>query len=140
MVLLDTDLMSLLEREGTEAQRLRMRLAIVPLDDLATTIISYEEQTRGWLSYMAQARTEEARIEAYVRMQNHLRLYCKIPIVAYDARAAPEYERLRQAKIRIGTMDLKIAAIALANNALLLTRNVSHFSKVPNLRFEDGTA
>ena len=34
-------------------------------------------------------------------------------------------------------MDLKIASIALANNATLLTRNLSDFSKIPNLRIED---
>ncbi len=55
----------------------------------------------------------------------------------YDAKAAAEFERLRQARIRIGTMDLKIAAIALANGATLLTRNLTDFGKVPNLRAED---
>ena len=41
------------------------------------------------------------------------------------------------ARIRIGTMDLKIAAIALANDAILLSRNLTDFSKVPALRVED---
>ena len=34
-------------------------------------------------------------------------------------------------------MDLKIASIAIANDALLLTRNLSDFSKIPGLRVED---
>ena len=39
-----------------------------------------------------------------------------------------------------GTMDLKIAAITIANDATLLTRNVVDFQRIPNLRIEDWTA
>lgn len=53
--------------------------------------------------------------------------------------AATEYEKLRHSRIRIGTMDLKIAAIALAHDAILLTRNLSDFSKIPDLSIEDWT-
>jgi tRNA(fMet)-specific endonuclease VapC len=60
-----------------------------------------------------------------------------IPLLDYDERAANACERLRVARVRIGTMDLRIAAIALANNATLLTRNTRDFAKVPGLRLED---
>jgi tRNA(fMet)-specific endonuclease VapC len=36
-------------------------------------------------------------------------------------------------------MDLKIAAIALSQNGLLLTANLKDFQKVPNLQVEDWT-
>jgi len=137
VVLLDTDTMTILEREGPGAVRLRSRLAAVPLDDLATTVISYEEQTRGWLAYMARLRTESSRIQAYVFLKRHIEVYCRVAIIQYDARAAAEFERLKQAKIRIGTMDLKIAAIAIANDALLVSRNLSDFTKVSGLKIED---
>ncbi|MEO5802504.1 MAG: type II toxin-antitoxin system VapC family toxin, partial [Verrucomicrobiota bacterium] len=39
--------------------------------------------------------------------------------------------------VRIGSMDLKIACIALAHDATLLTRNVNDFSQVPGLRVEN---
>jgi len=109
----------------------------LPLDDIATTIISYEEQTRGWLAYMARMDTETARIRAYGFLKRHLEIYCRIAVIPYDEKAAAEFERFKQAKIRIGTMDLKIAAIALANDAILLTRNLSDFRKIPDLKAED---
>ena len=139
MILLDTDPMTILEREGPEAARLKARLAKIPLDDIGTTIISYEEQTRGWLAYIAQMRTETARIEAYTFLKRHLEIYCRVAVIAYDEKAAATFERLKKAHIRIGTMDLKIAAIALANDATLLTRNTQDFTRVPDLKFEDWT-
>ena len=48
MYILDTDHVSFLERKvGSEAEKLRFRLA--PFGK-TTTIITFEEQMRGWLS------------------------------------------------------------------------------------------
>jgi tRNA(fMet)-specific endonuclease VapC len=129
--------MTVLEREGPEAVALKARLATIPLDDLGTTIISYEEQTRGWLAFIARLQTEPARIQAYQFLGKHLQIYCRVAVVPYGEKAAAQFERLKFMRIRIGTMDLKIASIALANDALLLTRNVTDFNKVPGLKVED---
>lgn len=40
----------------------------------------------------------------------------------------------------IGPYDLQIAAIALANDVILVTHNTREFSRVPNLRIEDWEA
>lgn len=37
----------------------------------------------------------------------------------------------------IGANDLMIAATALAHGAVLITRNVREFERVPNLRYEN---
>ena len=137
LYLLDTDIMTLLEREGPEVTRLRARLAAIPRDDIATSIVSYEEQTRGWLAYSAQARTPELRIIAYRRLKSHLQMYCKFAVIEFDEKASAEYEKLKKAYPRDGKQDLKIAAIALANDATLLTRNLQDFVKIPGLRAED---
>lgn len=47
MWLLDTDHLSILERGGSTALALQMRLGQVPAKQLATTIVNYEEQMRG---------------------------------------------------------------------------------------------
>lgn len=57
--------------------------------------------------------------------------------MACGVEPSSQFERLRQAKIRIGTKDLRIAAICLATGATLLTRNLRHFEQVPGLIAED---
>jgi tRNA(fMet)-specific endonuclease VapC len=139
MYLLDTDHLSVLERGGAEAARLRRRLQTVPPDEVAATVVSYEEQTRGWLSYIARSRSLEGQVTAYGYFQRHLQVFCAVPLIAFDPAAAAIVQQLQQQRIRIGTMDLKIAGIALAQRASLLSRNVTDFQKVPGLRVEDWT-
>src|SRR5438874_1582620 len=132
--------MSLLERGDSAAGgRLRARLEQLPADEWVTTIISFEEQTRGWLSAIAKARSVARLIEAYGRLSRQLDNYCRMIVLQFDERAATEYQRLRQSRLRIGAMDLKIAAIVLARGATLLSRNRSDFGQVPGLRVEDWT-
>ena len=57
MVVLDSDPISLMERGGAEGRRIWQRIRALPPDDVATTIVSFEEQTRGWLARIARATT-----------------------------------------------------------------------------------
>ena len=57
--------------------------------------------------------------------------------LSFDETAFAHDETLKKQKIRIGRQDLRIAAIALAINAIVVTRNRKDFSKVPNLILED---
>jgi tRNA(fMet)-specific endonuclease VapC len=139
MYLLDTDHLSVLERGGAGSMRLRQRLAAIAPNEVAATVVSYEEQTRGWLSYMARARSLEEQVAAYVYFQRHLQVFCATPLIAFDTAAATIGQQLQRQRIRIGAMDLKIASIALAQGATLLSRNVADFRKVPGLQVEDWT-
>jgi tRNA(fMet)-specific endonuclease VapC len=139
MLILDSDHMSLLEWGGPESAILRERLANYESTEVCTTFISYEEQIRGWMSYIARAQSLAQQVEAYRRLRNHLANYLQIPVLDFDDRCALVYRDLVSARIRIGKMDLKIAATALASNATLLTRNLSDFSQVPGLKTEDWT-
>lgn len=141
MYILDTDHISRLESLSTspEAQRLRFRLAGLKPEERITTIITFEEQERGWMGYLTKARSLEQQVKAYRRLKGVLDRYLKITVLEFDEAAAAEFERLKQARVRIGTMDLRIAAIALAHDATILTGNLVDFGQVPGLRIEDWT-
>jgi tRNA(fMet)-specific endonuclease VapC len=136
--LLDTDHLSLLERGNTESLPLQKRLATVPADAVATTIVTYEEQMRGWLERAASANTPERLEFSYARLLLHIQTFQNIPLFPFDQVAIAIFEQLKAQKLGvIGTMDLKIAAITIASNATLLTRNTKDFGKIPNLRYDD---
>lgn len=66
-------------------------------------------------------------------------ILAEFQVVSLDAGTIEEFDRLpTQKKIKkIGRADLLIASIALANRAMLVTRNVRHFELVPSLRIEN---
>jgi tRNA(fMet)-specific endonuclease VapC len=140
MYILDTDhLLSVLDRGGANAQRLLQRLANVSSSQVAASIISYEEQMRGWLSYIAKAQSIEQQVETYKQLKRQLANYCAIPVLEFDEQAAQEFQRLRKEYPRLGTMDLKISSVALVNRAVLLTRNSADFGQIAGLSIEDWT-
>jgi predicted nucleic acid-binding protein len=94
-----------------------MHLAALPPADVATTIIRDEEQMRGWMAYIARRRSMTHQVEASRRVQRQLENYCRTPVLAFHEQAAATLQRLRRARIRLGTMDLKIAAIGLSHDA-----------------------
>ena len=137
MVILDTDMLSLLEQANSSALALQMRLDQIDDAEIVTSVITYEEQMRGWLAKSARADTIEKMLVVYERMQRHLQTFRDLTVLPFNIEAAHQLGMLRQARIRIGTMDLKIAAICLANDATLLTRNSKDFGQVPGLKYED---
>ncbi|HWG46920.1 MAG TPA: type II toxin-antitoxin system VapC family toxin [Gemmataceae bacterium] len=141
MVILDTDHLSVLEWQDSPAARnLRARLEDHSPEDLGTTIISFEEQMRGWAAYLGKAHKAKEQIEAYRRLNRQLRLFCSMPlIVDFDENAAIEFQRLKKKNPRLGTMDLKIASIVLVHQATLLSRNERDFGQIAGLKLENWT-
>ena len=95
MLILDTDLLSLLERADASALALQIRLDRIDENEIVTTVISYEEQMRGWLGYIAQANTLEKMLLAYERLQTHLQTFRDLTVLSFDLTAAQQFERLR---------------------------------------------
>jgi len=140
ILILDTDTLTVLQRQ-TEPyhSRLRARLAEFPQEDVRTTVVSFEEQMRGWLSAIAGAKNEIQELAAYDRLYSLLAFFSSIPVLAYDHAAAEHFAALRLPRLNVGSMDLRIAAVTISQNGLLLSRNLKDFSRVPDLRVEDWT-
>jgi tRNA(fMet)-specific endonuclease VapC len=137
--LLDTDHNTILQRGGTGYDELVKRLAVLAPDDYGNTIVSYEEQCKGWTNRINRASSPIARINAYAQLQENLRFYSGIAVSEYNAMADAYFVAFVKAKTHVGTKDLRIAAITVAHDATLLTRNIRDFGKVFGLRCEDRT-
>jgi tRNA(fMet)-specific endonuclease VapC len=141
MIVLDTDHISLLQHpDSPEGQRLIQRLAASPDGDVVTTVITVEEQMRGWLQVIARYRDLQQQSAYYDKLIAFVRFFSKWIILPLSDPAVQAFRDLRATRVRIATTDLKIAAISLANGATLLSRNLGDFRRVPGLRVEDWTA
>jgi tRNA(fMet)-specific endonuclease VapC len=105
--------------------------------DAFTCIAAVEETMRGWLALVNRKPAGRKQVDAYAEFQRGIEALIKFPILPFDKAAADIFHKLRDSRIRIGTMDLKIAVICIAHDAILLTRNLVDFEKVPGLRAEN---
>jgi tRNA(fMet)-specific endonuclease VapC len=136
MWILDTDHLSLLQRHHPNVVA---RLRAVPLDQRATTIISAEEQLRGRFAVIARARHPGDWVTAYAAFQETLASLSQLALLPFDDAAASLFAQLKATVQRVGTQDLKIAAIVLNIGGILVTRNQKDFARVPGLLLEDWT-
>jgi tRNA(fMet)-specific endonuclease VapC len=138
VLVLDTDHLSLLQQaDSPDGSRLRDRLASAASEEVVTTIITFEEQMRGWLAAVSRARQSREVVRAYRRLLQTLLNFRQLRVLQFDDDAALIYERLRRTPVRIGTQDLRIAAIVIAHRGTLLTRNTKDFVLVPDLKIGD---
>jgi tRNA(fMet)-specific endonuclease VapC len=139
MIVLDTDIISIvLRNEGHPAEVLESRLDATD-GPICIAIVSVEEQLRGWLSWIAGAKTTKRLVEGYSRLNTYVQDLEHFEILDFDEPAADKFQELRKSRVRIGTLDLRIASIALLNDATLVSRNLIDMRKVPGLRVEDWT-
>ncbi|MGH9840958.1 MAG: type II toxin-antitoxin system VapC family toxin [Blastocatellia bacterium] len=105
--------------------------------NLAVSVVSYEEQVRGRLAFLSQARTPERHVRGYYWLRETQEFYCGLRVMEFDAAAQRIYQKLRTEHRRTKASDLKIAATAIANDAILVTRNTQDFISIANLRLDN---
>jgi tRNA(fMet)-specific endonuclease VapC len=135
--LLDTDSLSLLERGNLKIQE---RLRQVNAESVAISIVTAEEKMKGRLAAINSLSGIE-RIDrlaiAYRDLQSSIEDLQALPIVPFSELAKNRYRDLLQQKIRVGSHDLRIAAIVLSVDGILVTRNRRDFERVPGLQLDD---
>ena len=138
--LLDTDHLTILQTHtGPDYAMLMVNMSHHPVGEVGASVVSLHEQALGANAAINGAKLRAALLRGYFHMFNVIESYRSLPLAPFDAAAAAEFDNLKAAKIRVGTMDLRIAAIALANNLVLVTRNTRDFNQVPGLMIEDWT-
>ena len=138
MILLDTDHLSVLKyEEHPRCRALRERMNASEDPFFATTIVSAEEQMRGWLAKIHAAKDAEQQVAWYDQLAWLIEFLADWQIIAFDQQAAAEFKRLQRLRLRIGTIDLKIAAIARVHDAMLLSGNQRDFGRVPGLHVQN---
>jgi tRNA(fMet)-specific endonuclease VapC len=137
MWVLDTDSLSLLERGNPKIQE---RLRQVNPDSVAISIVTAEEKMKGRLaainSLSGIERVDRLAI-AYRDLQSSIEDLQTLTILPFSESAKDRYRQLLQQKIRVGSHDLRIAAIVLSIEGILVTRNRRDFEKVPGLQIDD---
>jgi tRNA(fMet)-specific endonuclease VapC len=139
MILLDTDHTTFLKYPQSErGRRMIDRLdAVTASEVIGVSIVTVEERMRGWLAVIAREKLALRQVVAYRELALLFEFYEAFEIVPFDEAAARQFEDLRKQKLRMGSMDLKIAATALVYNSLLLSANLADFERVPGLRVEN---
>ena len=140
MFLLDTDHLAIVQWQTQPAfSQLSSRMAAHDSDDFFVSIASFHEQVAGWNTYLSRATSPPRVIEAYRRFHRILSDFAAMQVLLFDQPVSNVFETLRRQRVRVGTMDLRIAATAIAHRLTLLSRNIKDFSKVPGLLVEDWT-
>ncbi len=110
-------------------------------DNIAITIITVQELFNGWNGKLNDPRQVNNLSNLYTKLWKTTEFFKIITILNFDRDAENCYNDLRRnnrdlAKKRL-EKDLRIASIALMQNATVITRNYKDFSQVPNLQIEN---
>lgn len=133
---LDTNHFRELRENSVAGQQLQSRIKSSDAD-IFTCIVAAEESLSGWMAYIRRHKAGLDQLKGYQRLLACLESLNKLTILPFDREAALVFHELERRRSRIGTMDLKIAAICIAHDALLLSRNLADFVNLPGLRVEN---
>lgn len=138
--LLDNDHISFLQRQSSaEHANLIVRMAQHSPSDFAFSIISFHEQVIGAHAFINKCKKTIDVIRGYTLLSEILQGFSAAPVLRFDTEAISIFDKFRAQRIPVGSMDLRIASIAISRSLVLLTRNTRDFSRVPGLTTEDWT-
>ena len=135
MTAFDTDVLSDVFRNIPAAVA---RAATIPPADQVLPVVTVEEVLRGRLDAIrkAQAGVRGSPVVAYQRFVQSLRDLGRFQWLEYSPAADTLFHTWRAAGIRIGSQDLRTAAICVSLDITLATRNARDFRQVPGLKLD----
>jgi tRNA(fMet)-specific endonuclease VapC len=137
MLILDTDHLTEYQK-GTSSGARRLKEKLDQANEpYGTTIVTVEEVMRGWMAAIRRIVDPVHQIRAYAKLRQLFRFFATWEVLDWTPASAEQFTVLKKNKTRIGTMDLKIASIALVHHATLLSRNRQDFQEVPDLHVAD---
>ena len=136
MIALDTDIMTL-ALYGDAA--ITARLDAVPIIEQGVPIVVVEELVRGRLAAIRQAESGKGKnnlADAYDLFTKTVKDTRKYELLRFTPPAEQLVVSWKRLKLKIGSKDLRIAAISIIHGAKLVTRNARDYAQVPGLNFE----
>lgn len=137
LYILDTDTLSIYRRGNPHV---RARLESCDRDhgdSVAITVITIEEPLAGWFDLIRRAKSDAQQAHAYEQLADTTRKLANLNILTCDEAAIARFRLLRSLRLNVGGMDLRIAAIALERDGIVVTRKIANFSRIPGLRCEN---
>jgi tRNA(fMet)-specific endonuclease VapC len=132
--ILDTDSLTLYQEGHSQVCR---QVAAHSSEELAISIISVEEQLSGWFTMIRRTTDHQRQARLYQRFTENTVFLARLNILSFSLSAMDRFDALRASRLNIGSMDLRIAAIALDSGCCLVTRNRRDFQRTPDLLIED---
>ena len=123
--------------EGTAYANGLSERAAVQRAEVFLSIVAVQEATSGWLARINSLSAGRDQVRSSASFQKTITAFTNYSILPFDTDAAEIFHKLKREHPRTGTMDLKIAAVCLAHDATLLTRNVGDFENSTDLRVEN---
>ncbi len=105
--------------------------------NIAITIVTVQEIFNGWIGRLNHPSEANRQVALYAKLSGVVAVLKEVDVLDFDAKADQVFRQLltRNPELRKNRLqkDMRIASIALANDAIVVTRNYRDFSQVPNL-------
>ncbi|CAD5959153.1 type II toxin-antitoxin system VapC family toxin [Planktothrix agardhii 1806] len=138
--ILDTNQVSaLLEGNNT----IKSKVTQVSPDNIAITVVTVQEIFNGWVDKINNTSESKDLVRLYTKLSINLDFFKAVRILNFDKKASNIYENLIKENQELNKKrlqkDLRIAAITLSVNGVMVTANKRDFSLIPDLVIENWT-
>src|SRR5262249_31898392 len=137
LYVLDTDVLTLLRHLNANVNRQVLAHAG---DVVAVAVVSAQEAISGWLNEINRQTRPDRVAHAFAEFAETVALVGEFPILPYRESTMTLFQQLRALRLNVGPNDLRIAAIALEHNAIVVTRNLRDFGRIPGVTSENWAA